>query len=247
MAKKSTSPWVWVGCGCGLLLVLGILAAVGAGVYSFSWAKKAVEDMADPEARAQRALEMLGASELPPGYSTRTVLQIPFAFGVVILGDDPLPIFDYDPEADLAVKAESFENMVVDPDDVENHLFFYLDSDEAKGDENVARVLSGRDRLGLGNMDFGLDFDTVADLDSGELQIAERRVRWRAVHGWFDGIHGKKREAVWAEIFFDCSESTRLALWLERLPEGVAPSDAGPNDPERLEEFLNYFAPCTVE
>lgn len=66
--KPKSRVWIWVVGGC-LALVVGVVVVLFGALY---WGREKLTSMAEeqtrPETRETRAKEMLGATELPPGY-----------------------------------------------------------------------------------------------------------------------------------------------------------------------------------
>ncbi|MEM8997172.1 MAG: hypothetical protein AAGF23_20480 [Acidobacteriota bacterium] len=107
-ATKKTPVWLWVGCGCLTLIVLGVGAIGGLGFLGFSQFKSVVEDMADPLARDEATMRLLGAEALPEGWHSHVFFQVPFLMKIAILTDGPE---SESIEGSLEEKAEALENM----------------------------------------------------------------------------------------------------------------------------------------
>lgn len=75
------------GCGCGLLLVAAIIG--GALFWGAQAMKQFAESMDDPALRRAKALEVLGADELPPGYSAEVGIEIPLVMRFALISDAP--------------------------------------------------------------------------------------------------------------------------------------------------------------
>ncbi len=57
--KKGLPPWVWVGCGCVGAIATLVLIVAGLGFWGAQKARELGETMTDPEARTEKALEIL--------------------------------------------------------------------------------------------------------------------------------------------------------------------------------------------
>ena len=97
MASEQRSPWVWVGLGCGTLVVLGVACAIVGGLWTVRSVKQFERDMKDPQTRTNRALGILGADELPPGYYASVAFSIPMFAEVAILTDHEAREDEIDP------------------------------------------------------------------------------------------------------------------------------------------------------
>lgn len=91
-----------LGTGCGCLALLLVLVVAGAVFWGVQAAKQMGREMEDPEARTTRALDILGADELPPGYHAVIGLEIPWIMRFALLtdGEPPTPS---EPEVDVTV------------------------------------------------------------------------------------------------------------------------------------------------
>ncbi|MGH9319288.1 MAG: hypothetical protein ACRD21_18235 [Vicinamibacteria bacterium] len=78
--SKGIPAWAWVGCGCVGALGAVPLLVVAVGVWGVQKASQLAEDMADPDERAENALEVLGANEIPQGYYPLVAFSVPFLF-----------------------------------------------------------------------------------------------------------------------------------------------------------------------
>ena len=75
------------GCGCVGAIAALVMVVVGLGFLGAQKVREISETMNDPEARAQKALEILGAEALPVGYFTVAAVSVPFVFDFAVLSD----------------------------------------------------------------------------------------------------------------------------------------------------------------
>lgn len=263
--KNSVSPWVWVGCGCILMVVVIVALIGGLGVAGYSLLSGMAEDMADPLARTEAAMQLLGADELPEGYQAIGFFKIPWFLDMVFLSDierEPMKI-----EGDMQEKMEAFEDMAMDTRDIGDNTFFYikLRSDGGTGD-SIEDIMAGRGE-GASQVDIGAELESFEELAAGQLMIRERAVTWQAHRGTLtDG--SESVEGTYAVFAFDCADSTysRNAFWFQRLDETEEPVDGAaavemtaemtaesqqveslqgtPADPAAMERLLSHFKVC---
>ena len=94
--KQSTSPWVWIGCGCFALVALVVGGFATLGFFGAKAVRDFEAEIKDPVLRDERARTILGAEQLPDGFSAQFHLRIPFLLEMVSLSDgEPL---EYDEE-----------------------------------------------------------------------------------------------------------------------------------------------------
>ncbi len=86
MAEKKTSPWVYIGCGCLLIIAIAVVGGIGGCFFLVKKGKEFGESMADPVKREERALDVLGAGQLPEGYNAIFGMSIPFLFDIALVG-----------------------------------------------------------------------------------------------------------------------------------------------------------------
>lgn len=271
MATNKTPAWVWIGCGC-LLAIFGLVAVIGGtGFAGFKFFQGMVEDMADPVARTEAVLDILGAETLPDGWHARVFFRIPFLMTIVILtdGDPPEAI-----EGDLEQKAESLEQLAISDDQIENDLFLYgfFRGRGPDSPETFEEVLSGEAKDT--DVNLGLEIGDAVTIDEGEMQVGDQAVRWRASRGRLD-TRGDEIEGLWATFAITCPDGEfHEALWFHRM-SAEAPSsestgaeqtaesatasseaiatetgaefeiEGTPADPKEIERVLGYFDLCS--
>lgn len=238
MAKNNGTPaWVWIGCGCGLCILLIIGGIIAAGLAGFSFLNNAVDKMADPEARHEAAVELLGADGgLPDGYHAHSIFSFPFVFKLVGLSDGPEP---ETPEgASFEERAEMMVHMIPQADKLGDHSFLYLEAKGIGESQRIEDILGGETVNGK-SIDLNLDFDLEESLGEGRLDAAGTTVDWRAARGTLGMMSGRV-DAQWVAVRFRCEgEMQRTAVWVEHPPTDVPLAE-----PERLTAFLDHFSPC---
>ena len=77
--------------GCVGAIATLVLIVAGLGFWGAQKARELGETMSDPEARTEKALEILGAEALPDGYFTVAAFSVPFVFDFAVLSE-PTPV-----------------------------------------------------------------------------------------------------------------------------------------------------------
>ncbi len=242
MAQQSTAPKWILGCGCGCALFAGLVIAsiVGAGIFGTSLFKDYVEDMRDPASRTAKATEILGASELPDGYSAHLYFKIPWVFDLVILSDGEPTVLDGD----------GFE---LAAENVGENLFVFFALRKGRMDEEeIDEMLAGRRKSNEGvNVDVGIEVDSSERLGEGEFEIASQRISYVANRGSVS-LDGDRIPGIYSRILIDCpgDNLTRTGVFFKRDPEdleGKRPLEipGSPADEDTLREFLGHFNVCT--
>lgn len=244
-AKKEGIPaWVWVGCGCLLFPV--IIAAVlgGFGFFAFDFLQDSVATMSDPAKRDEAGRKALGATTLPPGYHVRAIMNFPFAFDLVVLGDGtPPPAIDGE---GFEEQARSFENLAIGGADDRRFLIYALLKQDS--DQTIDQMLDGRGG-GL-NIDLGVGFESSQEIGRGDLDVNGRRVAWLAKRGKLTNKRQSFAEAepgIYSELSFDCGDrQRRLGLLFHKLEDAATRTDLHdtPADPAYLAAFLGHFEVC---
>lgn len=232
MSKKGTSPWVWVGCGCFLCIVLLVAVIGGAGFAGVSFVKGMVEDMADPQARAEAAMRLLGAETLPDGYHARAFLNIPFLMQLVILSDGP-PMEAIEGE-DFEEKAQKMENLVLRSDQLGENTLIYLKLRDRDFDYSIEEIIAGNGRDDA-NVDLGVEFSDGAKIAEGELMVDAQPLTYRAYRGDMEAMGGAS-PGIYASIQVRCDDGEgHDVLWFQKWPgsdtlDGGAPAEVEPVD-----------------
>lgn len=252
--KQSTSPWFYIGCGCLALVVIVLAAVVGGGFMGYSKMRGYVEDLNDPERRNDRALELLGAEEMPEGYFTLFFVPVPWLFDFVMLTDSEA--------ANQSLEAIEQE---MDPDLLGGHIFFYLRASEAADDQTFGIV---RRDLGDGRIRIEVSdqrFISRQQLSQGSLTLGRQEIEWTGHLGAFQDEGGAQYDGLYSVISVSCGDSAmRSAVWFQRsdlqqemtqetvnapntveLPPIAAAEVPGtPVDPAALEAFMGHFDLC---
>ncbi len=238
MAKQRGTPlWVTLGCGCGLLVLLGIGAVVAAGYFGVSAFKGYVEDMKDPAARAAKAGEILGAEQLPEGYTALLFLHIPWLLDTVILSDSEPAVIDGD----------DFE---LESDAVGQHLFVYFSLPEGGMDhDEFERKLRGEVSNEGIRTDLDLDLESEQELSRGSFELGDQALSYVGHRGELD-LNDGDVDGIFSQVLIDCpgDDLTRAAVWFQRGDE----HDSGPNaeigdtpaDENTLRRFMDHFSVC---
>jgi hypothetical protein len=212
--------WFMIAGGC-LAFILGWVLVI-AGVFYWGSAKlmSTVEGQMDPEVRDEKAKEILGITEFPPGYRG----GISLSMGIV-------------KSARLTDSA--------DGSGYEARGFHYNESirtDSSKFDAYFA----GRSGNVLEGMALRIRTDEV--LGSGTVRVGGRDVSYSLRRGEVseadDAIPGLVNLIV-----FDCGDDRdRWAAWFQREPASTPTSDlemdGSVGDEEALREFLGYLNVC---
>lgn len=162
------SPWVYVGCGCALIVVLIVVAIAGASFMGVRKIKEYTEGMKDPVVRAERALEVLGGSALPPGYNAQLYLSVPFVLDLALLTDGP-PVTEDDRQG-----MRDYQNMI-----------FFVDVRDFDESRDFDRYLDGEvDRPAIfRQIDVDFDFRAGEPLGRGSFDVGTQGIRWVAEAG----------------------------------------------------------------
>lgn len=234
--RHGTPLWVTLGCGCLLLIGLAFGAIVAAGWLGVSVFKDYVEDMKDPAARGARAAEILGAGELPEGYSAQMFFRIPWVIDMVILSDgEPARVENDDYELDEA----SFGQ----------HALFFLILHRGEMDEDeVEKMLRGEPVAEGVHIDMGLETESKEELSRGTLEIPPQTLRYVAHRGELELEDHRPIEGIFSRMFVDCpgDELSRLAIWIQRQGEDEPPleTQGSPADEDELRRFMEHFNLC---
>ncbi|MEM1177170.1 MAG: hypothetical protein AAGM22_02400 [Acidobacteriota bacterium] len=224
-AKKKTPIWLWFGCGCVTLVLLGVVLLGGAGFLGFSQLKSMVEDMADPLARDEATMRLLGAEALPEGWHSHVFFQIPFLMKIAILTDGPV---GESIEGSFEEKAEALENFRLRSDDLGRNVFIYFEV-RGRGDEPIEDLIAGRSSGGGATktqVDLDLEIEPDVELDAGTFEAGSQQIEWRAQTGTMQVVGGEL-QGIYAALRLTCPDGTlKDALWFqghevaEEYPEG---------------------------
>ncbi len=238
MPRKSTSPWVYVGCGCLAALVLLVGGCLSLGFYGARFARNFEEELRDPVKRQERAQEILGAEELPAGFTAQMHFKVPLLLEMVALSDGESVEFDEDGHHRL--RAEQLGD----------NAFIYLALPNwGTARRDFERLLEG-DAQELEHVQIDLDFRSQEMLGRGELDIPPQHLRYAAHRGEFrDGR--ERSEGVYAILLIDCpgSSKVRAAFYWQRhggaeLAGGADADLSGTPYEEGLRSFMSHFQVC---
>lgn len=233
--RQGTPPWVTIGCGCLLLMGLAFGAMVAAGFLGVSAFKGYVEDMKDPASRDARAREILGASQLPAGYSAQLFFRVPWLIDMVILSDgEP-----------TTVENEGFD---LDDESFGEHAFFFLILHRGELDEEeLEKMLRGEQVEEGVRIDLGLETESDEELARGSFEIPPQKLTYVAHRGEIE-LEDRPLKGIFSRVFVECpgDDLSRLAIWIERRKEDGEPLPVAgsPADEEVLRRFMESFNLC---
>lgn len=252
--KRSTSPWIYVGCGCLTLILIVVAVVVGGGFVGYSKMRGYVEDLNDPERRNVRALELLGADQMPEGYFTLFFVPVPWVFDFVMLTD-----------SEAANQTLEEIDQEIDPDLLSGHIFFYLRSSSVTDQETFGVV---RRDLGDGQVRIEVSdqrFISRQQIGQGTLTLGRQELHWTGHRGAFEDERGEQFEGIYSVIEVSCNDNAvRSAVWFQSTTEenvevegvealdGAASPEAveaieiigSPAHADTLEEFMGHFDLC---
>lgn len=238
--RRGTPPWVPIGCGCCLLVLLAIGGMVAAGFFGASAFKGYVETMRDPTARTARAAEILGADQLPEGYTAHLFLRIPWLIDLVMASDSEPVVIEDDKDFEL-------ESEVIG-----QHLFVYLSLPQSSGmeHEEFERMLRGESTSDGVKTDIDLEIESDQELSRGSFELGEQELSYVGHRGELDLDDGDV-EGIYAQVLIDCpgDEITRAAIWFQRGGEVIDEQDlpeveGTPADEGTLRRFMDHFDVC---
>ena len=233
MAQQGTSPWIYVGCGCLALVGITIATCVGVGFMGYQQVRDISENMADPVARADKAREVLGADELPPGYNAQFALSIPWIMDMVVISDQA-PIEGELDSIDLHNLGDSA-------------LLYFEFPDFGEQRKELRRFLEGETDHPNINMEVDIDFDPEKVLSRGRFDLGDTELFYAVFSGDIRSDKGR-REGLQSMFLLECpdEERFRLATWFRSYPETMTPEDAASEyaDEPTLRQFMSHFAPC---
>ncbi len=237
-SNRGTPLWVTVGCGCLVVVALGIAAVFVAGYFGASAVKDYVEEMKDPAARSDKAGEILGAEELPEGYTAHLFLHIPWLFDMVVLSDSEPVILEDD----------DFE---LEDDAIGQHLFLYFAMRKSgMSHDNLESMLRGESTSDGVQTDIDLEIESDEELSRGSFELGEQRLSYVGHRGELD-LDGGDVEGIYSQVLIDCpaGEQTRAAVWFQRGGQPISADDhteidGTPADEEELQRFMAHFNLC---
>ena len=235
MSKKGLSPWIYFGCGCLAFALILVGACVGGVFMLGKWGKDFGEQLADPVARTERAMEMLGTDQLPEGFNAQFFLSVPFFMDMVMLSDGE------------PVEYQEGEAQVESRDLGENALFYLSMRDMGDQREQFEKALDGKMDDADVNMNF--DFDPELQLGSGEMELGSQHIRYSSFRGRFRDDSGHDMPGIYTIMLIDCPSTSRLRMafyWSQNDPGGGVEADFSgtPADEDTLRSFMGHFDLC---
>lgn len=204
-SPQKTSPWLYVLGGCGCLVLLAVIGVVGFGWWVTNEVREFGESMEDPVQRLDRAREIVGASELPPGYTSGFGMEMPFGvMAIAMIGDGDIPT------------ETNGRGVNIDEDDLfERRGFIYFMMKNFAQDqqsENPAEEMMQ-------------DFRKDEELGSGTIEAAGGTVSYVLSRGTLVRDDAPEESYV-ANLTIDCgsTDSFRNAVWFTAVP-GSAQQD----------------------
>lgn len=222
--SKGIPPWVWVGCGCVGAIATLIFIVVGLGFWGVQKAREIGETMSDPEARAEQALEVLGAEALPEGYVTVTAVSIPFVLDFAVLSAP------------------------------KNGFIFMSFPAFGDGDEELYDFFEGRtDNVdSLKRERFNVDLKERVAI--GRLDRAEDQILWVSHRGVVESDEidatDESRDGLVTMMLLECDDDRRrVGIWFGPDPSPESPADSidltgSVADRSEIETFMRPLAPC---
>jgi len=229
---KAFPVWAWVGCGC--LGALGAIAVVAAaiGFWAVQRARQFGEEIADPAARAEKVLSMLGAAEMPEGYDPIVAFSVPFLLDVAVLSDLP-------------------PDEGGDPPEFAEHGFVYVSYPAFGRDQRKIRDFFEGRRDDFDEIGHGVGLDLRERLANGRISRRDDDVRWVSHRGTVDiEDAGESTEGLVALLYIDCGDSrNRFGVWFGPDPDPAAAAgdldlSGTVSDPQAIERFLSPIHPC---
>jgi hypothetical protein len=206
LAKKF--PWGCVIGGCAATIVLVLVVVGVGGFFGVRALKRFGESLADPDKRAERVMEILGAETLPEGLYPGIAFSFPYVADFVFLVDSP--------------PKEGGE-----PGEMGSRglIYFSVRADQHEQRE-LERFLEGEDNDAelLRQNDIRLDLDHV--IGRGAIDGQDSPIRWVAYTGRLLH-HGHGAESLITMLQPDCDDARmRIGVWLrplDELPPGLTP------------------------
>ncbi|MDQ7007735.1 MAG: hypothetical protein Q9Q40_10920 [Acidobacteriota bacterium] len=238
MNRSKNRAWKWLGGGCLALVVLAVVVAVAGGVWVYRGVRRMSREMNDPDVRAAKALEILGAEALPEGLNPAAAFSAPLGlFEVVVLSDQaPGPDGQCEGFDHQGLVYIEFVRAGRDNEDLRQlRDFFEGRSDDPRALRQAGIKVRVRETIGHGHF----------RIPGGEIFHAGQRGKIRFGAESIDGLLGLE--------MIECSadERVRFAVWLNRDPDPDAPLESlnvlGTSaDVAAVEAFLAPFHFCVT-
>jgi len=256
--SEGTSPWVYIGLGCLVAVILAVGSCVGIVWFGAKKMEQMVEELEDPEKRAERVAEVLGMDEVPEGYYPAMAFSVPFVMEMAILSDQPVTEHAAEGQgADVEATAGG-ETDDAGPggtfDGFDQRGFVYINTKTFGNDlDKITAYLRGEEtsREAFDNIKFGVSFDDdVEILVRGDFTTEQAEYVWAAHRGRIDTKDGDI-PGLETLVYVDCGidKRLRMGIWMGPDPDPEAAVDdldlAGTNaDPAEIEAFMSHFTVC---
>ncbi len=246
MSEVKKSPWLYLGCGCGCLVLLVVGAIILSGIAAVHSAKDWVEDLEDPAKQAEKARQLLGTEELPPGYRAHFTLSVPWLMDMTILssGEQATEVAAGDPANNLDLESLRLG---------ERAFIFVSLRASAKDRRELTEYLAGElhNAEVLEKIEFGIRGGEV--LRRGTFELDGRPLNYAAFRGELDHDDDGS-DGIFSMSSIECDQQrVYITLWFEKLAASVL--EAGPEqadlsgttaDPAAIERFLANFDLCST-
>lgn len=248
------SPFACLGCGCGGLMLALLTGATVFSLVGYREAQKLEAGSVTPEERRERALEVLGAEEIPEGFVALGGVRIPFMFSLAILGDAPAEAFPDELPTSRRFRERGFvwAEMLSLTRDEEAMRSYFLGAGDGEVPEAESSLPVPEGDPG-DNVEFQVDFEPREVVARGRLESppgGAEEILWLARRGELTLAEGP-RPGVATVFHVDCPRSRRFRLGLlfgpDPAPEAAAAEidwTGTPADPARLRELVESFAVC---
>lgn len=229
--KPKDSTWLYIGIGCGVLLLLGLLVG---GIAAY-WISQKVEELQDPEARAEKVRTVLGAETMPEGYHPLLSIKVPFVMELAMISD---------------AEMDAEGSPVGDPE----RLFIYMKflHDPGKDGDKLRDFFDGTsdDPAGLEQSNVNVEIEEI--VGRGTLPLEDMTVQYVSTRGEVRSDSGRTG-GLTTFVLMDCpdDDKMRFGIWIAPDPsaaEGEVEADlAGtPADEQEIERFVGSFHVCAV-
>jgi hypothetical protein len=217
--ERKRPVWIWILGGCLLLVILGGVFVAGAVYWGGSKLMSMAEEQQDPETRAEKVREMLGASSLPPGYHAGFSVSL----GVVRTA-----------------------RLADDPDDEQATRRFVFNDSMRSSDSKLDDYLAGT--RGNVFEEMGTRIRSDEQLRDGEMEVNGQKVRYTIRRGEFTHSE-VATPGLMTVMRIGCDDDReRWAVWAQRespaTPTPQIELDGSVADETAIRAFLSHFNVC---
>jgi hypothetical protein len=234
MQKQSSQPWLYFCCGCVGCFAFLVAGGLGAGFLGFTALKDYTDTLRDPESRNARAREILGAEELPEGYTAQLYFRIPKLLEIVVLTDGEPAVWQ---------EGDNFDEDDLTEEQLGENFFLYLSAWDRDDDMDPFSPDTD-DRV---KVDSGFHVRSEEILGEGDLTAAGGRVSYTNHRGeLINQEKNQSRAGVFSQLEIHCESDdprSRFALWF-RHGENITDLAGTPADRQALASFLQSFDVC---